>query len=243
MLKHSCQKCRRVIPVDDIDAANNLLYCRPCQLTYRLSEITWLADELVAFQPESPPSGVTMQTEDGITLIRAYNRNIELGVALFLGCLFLNCFVFGFAWFTIGAVLYNLHWTVPVCFPSLPIFNGYVSGWPEIIAIWLGLTPLILIGIRLLSGTLNCFFGHTIVALAGNQSSIFTGVKWLGRWRRFDAFQIADVQLFPKCPGETPKSNGIRLVLKSGKEIEFGSTMSKERRSFVLQALRQWLNR
>ena len=231
-----------MIPGEEINVGNDLAYCRPCNLAHRLSEITLAADELVAFRSDQPPSGVSVETAGARTVITASNRSIGSALGLLFFAVFWNGITSVFVVLAFAATLHNLNLPMPGWFPA-PRMNGGTMGWGETLFLWLFLTPFILIGVGMASAVLNCLFGRTEVVLEGTQSSVFSGVGRVGWRRRFEAPQITEIRLYQKRNSEGADTHGILLALRSGKEIKFGTMLTKERRSFMLQALRQRLNR
>lgn len=233
-----CSKCRRTIPPDDINVANDVAYCRDCNIAYRLSELAADDASSAALDLHRPPPGAWYASDGGGTVIGATNRNLGTAAGLLFFALFWNGIVSVFVSLAISGTLHVLHVPLPGWFPA-PKMNGGDMGTGMVLFLWLFLTPFITVGVAVAAGCLNCLFGRTEVRVSGTQGAIFTGVGALGWRRRFDASQVKTVSVVDNYNSKGQNTVNLLLETRDGKQIKFGSLLSGERRQFVLGALRK----
>ena len=238
----TCSKCRRTIPPDDINVANDIAYCRDCNISYRLSELTFDNDLGTALDLNHPPAGAWFVKDGGGTVIVATNRSLGAAAGLLFFALFWNGIVSVFVLVVLAGTLHHLHIPLPAWFPA-PKMNGGDMSVGMTIFLWIFLTPFITVGLLVAGSCLNCVFGRTEVRVAGAQGAVFTGIGALG-WRRpFDASQVKEARIRESTSSKGQTSCNIVIETREGKEIKFGSMLSGERRQFVLGALRKTLLR
>ena len=237
-----CSKCRRTIPPDDINVANDVAYCRDCNISYRLSELTFGGDISANLDLNHPPKGAWFVNDGGGAVIGATNRSLGAAFGLLFFALFWNGIVSIFVFFAISGTLHILHVPQPDWFPA-PKMNGGDMGVGMVLFLWLFLTPFIAIGLFTAAGCLNCLFGHTEVRVAGTQGSVFTGIGALGWRRRFDASQVKEMRLLETTSSKGQNTTSLLIETREGKQLKLGSLLTSERRKFFLGALRKTLLR
>ena len=242
MVTPTCSKCRRVIPSDCIRVANDVAYCRACNVSYRLSELTHDEDREGGLDLHRPPPGAWFRNDRGGTVIGASHRSLGTGAGLLFIALFWNGIVSIFVLLAVAATLHHLHFPVPEWFPA-PNLNKAPMSVGMTLFLWLFLTPFISIGLFLAGSALSSLFGRTEVRLLNSRGTVFTGLGVLGWTRRFDAAQVKTVRLHQQFNREGRDRYAIVAETREGKEIKFGSLLPPERRQFVLAALRQTLLR
>ncbi len=237
-----CTKCRRTIPPEDINVANDVAYCRDCNVSYRLSDLTFGGDGVADVDLNRPTQGAWFVNNGAGTVVGATNRSPGAAFALLFFALFWNGIVSVFVVFAIAGTLHVLHVPQPDWFPA-PKMNGGDMGPGMVLFLWLFLTPFIVVGLAMAAGFLNCLFGRTEVRLAGTQGSVFTGIGALGWRRRFDPTQVKEVRLVETTSNKGQNTVNVLIETREGKQIKFGSLLTGERRQFVLGALRKSLLR
>jgi hypothetical protein len=238
----TCSKCRRTIPPDDINVANDVAYCRDCNISYRLSELTFDSDLNATLDLHRPPKGAWFVSDGGGTVIGATNRSLGTGFGLLFFALFWNGIVSVFVVVALSGTLHVLHVPQPDWFPA-PKMNGGDMGVGMVLFLWLFLTPFIVVGLAVAAGCLNCLFGRTEVRVAGTQGSAFTGIGALGWRRRFDTSQVKDVRMVETANSKGQNTTNLLIETREGKQMKLGSLLTSERRQFVLGALRKTLLR
>lgn len=236
----TCCKCRRVIPGDDINVAKDLAYCRECNLSYRLSDLTFNDNASTNVDLNRPPGGAWYRTDGGGAVIGATNRSFGTAFGMLFFALFWNGIVSVFVVFAIAGTLHNLHVPQPAWFPA-PKMNGGEMGPGMVLFLWLFLTPFIGVGLFVASMCLSGLFGRTEVKIEGARGGIFTGVGALGWRRNFDASQVRDVRINQTRNSQGNDTFTILIETREGKQLKLGSLLSNERRQFVLGALRRSL--
>ncbi len=242
MTTPTCTKCRRLIPPEEINVANDVAYCRSCNISYQLSELTFDNGIDSAVDVNRPPGGCWFVNDGGGTVIGATHRSLVTAAGLLFFALFWNGIVSIFVALATAGTLRVLGWPHPAWFPA-PKMNGEEMGVGMVLFLWLFLTPFITVGMFVAGSCLSALFGRTEVRVNGTQGTVFTGVGSLGWRRRFDAAQVKNVTLQQKRNSEGSDSFVLLLEMRAGKQVKLGSLLSGERRNFMLVALRQTLLR
>ena len=244
MLTPTCTKCGKVIPPEEINVANDIAYCRPCNVTYKLSD---LADDTIVpadVDLSRPPDG-TWHRRDGMgVVIGASQRSPGTALGTLLIALFWNGIVSVFVAIALGSTLHLLGFPVPKWFPP-PMSKGVPIGIGMTLFLWLFLTPFILIGLAMIAAFLSSLAGQIEVTIHNDEANIFNGIGRLGFRKRFRPSSVRDLkietQVWNSNNGNRSRRTNIILELNDGKPIKFGSGLSEERRTFVAAAMRKAL--
>ncbi len=236
----TCTRCRRTIPPEDINVANDVAYCRNCNISYSLAALTFETGLDATVDLNRPPAGAWCINDGGGTVIGATNRSLVAAAGLLFATLFWNGIVSVFVAAAVSGTFHVLHIPQPSWFPA-PKMNGGDMGSGMVLFMWLFLTPFIAIGLILAASCLTTLFGRTEARVAGTQGSIFTGIGSLGWRRRFDPAQVKDVRIYQKINNEGRDTFVILIESHTGKQMKFGAFLSNERRQFMLGALRKTL--
>jgi len=236
----TCPQCRRVIASDDINVAKDVAYCRDCNISYPLSELTYGGGEDVNIDLHRPPKGAWYRSDGAGTTIGATNRSVGAALGLMFFALFWNGIVSMFVCFAIAGTLHNLNAPLPAWFPA-PKMNGGNMGWGETLFLWLFLTPFICIGLGVAAACLTSLFGRTEVKIESSQGTIFTGVGAIGWKRKFDTSEIQSVRMSQRRNNDGQDTYTVLMETRNGKQLKLGSLLTNERRRFVLGALRKTL--
>jgi len=244
-VKPMCPHCKKVIPSEDINVANDIAFCRNCDLSHSLSALSSgaIVDENVDLS--RPPEGTWFQRDlDGMVL-GATNRSFGQAFGLLFFALFWNGIVSVFVMLAVASTLHHLGVALPGWFPAPFSKPGNI---PVVMTLflWLFLTPFIAIGLFMFSAFLNCLAGRTEIRLSGGQGIIFSGVGPLGFRNRFAAADVRDVRIddrpWRNSNGRSRRSAQI-LIDTEHKPITFGSMLAPERRRFLAGALKKELAR
>lgn len=244
MVTPVCQKCRKTIPAEDVNVAQDVAFCRWCNVAYVLSELTHEAATAVEVDLSRPPSGVYVRNDGVWRVIRASHRSWTTAAGLLFFCLFWNGIVSVFVLLALASTLMHLGVNLPEWFPSIDMKkNAMPLGMT--IFLWIFLTPFIVVGLGMFFAFLSSLMGHTEVRLRPSEGVIYSGIGPF-RWpRRFVPGEVKKVRLAETehrtSKGGTRTTKMIVLELENGKTINFGSALSDERRAFVAAALRQEL--
>jgi hypothetical protein len=246
MITPTCTKCRRPIPREDVNVANDVAYCRECNLSHKLSALTSGAELELNLDLRSPPKGVWVRSGGLDTVIGATHRSLGAAIAMLCFGLFWNGIVSVFVLLAVSATLHHLDIAVPEWFPA-PKMNGGDMGVGMTIFLWIFLTPFIAIGLFFIGSFLSCLLGRTEVRLRASQGAVFTGIGTFGYTRRFNTTQVNEVRIDDRqwrdSDGDRRRNVAIIIETSGGKPIKFGSMLSDERRQFVAGALRRLLVR
>jgi hypothetical protein len=237
-----CSKCRQVIPSDDINVAQDVAYCRQCNISYRLSDLTSGNDASAYVDLNRPPAGAWYRSDGGGTVIGATNRSLGAAFFMVIFALGWNSIVSMFVVFAIAGTLHILHIPAPAWFPA-PKMNGGDMGTGSVLFMWLFLTPFIAVGLMVLSIALSSLFGRTEVKIENTRGTLFTGVGPVGWKRQFDTTQVKNVRISESYNRNGNNTAAILLETREGKQFKLGSLLSNERRQFVLGAMQKALVR
>ncbi len=240
MLTPTCSKCGRMISGTDINVAQDVAYCRPCNISYRLSDLTSGADVSAQVNLQNPPAGAWFVNDGNGMVMGATNRSLASGLGLLFFAVFWNSIVSLFIFLVVSATLHHLGVTLPAWFPE-PKMNGGEMSVGMTLGMWLFLTPFILVGTGVAIAALSSIFGRTEVRLANSEGTIFTGIGRIGWKRRFEISQIKTVRTHQQRNNEGRDSFAILLETHAGKQFKLGSLLTNERRQFLLGALQKTL--
>jgi hypothetical protein len=240
MVTPACSKCGQEIAGDNINVASDVAYCRDCNVSYSLSELT--RDEVAnaVFDLQHPPKGAWFAIDRDATVIGATNRNPANAAGFLFFALFWNGILSIFLLFAVAASLRHLGISLPGWFPA-PEMDGQDMTVGMTIFLWVFLMPFILVGLFVAGAALSSLFGRTEVGIAEAGATVFTGIGTLGWRRRFDPAQVKGIRTHRKHNSEGNDTLTILVETREGKQIKFGSLLSNERRQFVLAALRKRL--
>ena len=238
-----CPRCKRVIPSKDINVANDIAFCRNCDLSHRLSTLTTgeVVDEAV--DTNKPPAGAWFRQDGAGVQIGATHRSLGQAFGLLLMTVFWNGIVSVFVATAAVSTLRHLgvdlpHWIHGSKSGLLPI--------PITIFLWLFLLPFIAVGLALLGAFLSTLGGKTELRIARGECEIFTGIGPLGWRKRIAMSEIKDVRIEESGfqSAQTGSRRSFRVVVDTGlKPIYFGSMLTAVRRRFVAGAAKKELVR
>jgi hypothetical protein len=241
----TCPRCKGVIPSEDVNVANDIAFCRHCNLSHRLSDLTSgsTVDENV--DASRPPSGTWFQRNGAGMVIGATHRSIGQAIGLLFFCVFWNGIVSVFVLLALSSTLHHLGVPVPDWFPA-PKMNGSSVAVGMTLFLWLFLTPFIAIGLAMLAAFLSCLAGRTELQIQGGQCVLFSGIGSFGWRKRFSTSAVKDVRLEDKrwrdSDGDSRRNTQI-VIETNEKPIKFGSMLTNERRQFVAGCLKKELVR
>ncbi len=241
----TCPHCKGVIPSEDVNVANDLAFCRHCNLSHRLSDLTLgtTVDEDV--DASRPPDGTWFRRDMRGLVVGATHRSLGQAFGLLFFCLFWNGIVSVFVTFALASTLKHLGVTLPHWFPA-PTSKGQPVGIGLTIFLWLFLTPFITVGAGMLMTFLSCLAGKTELQIQGGQCVLFTGIGALGFRKRFSASEVRNVRIEDKrwLDSNGGSHRNARIIIEMDrKPINFGSMLTDERRRFIAACVKKELVR
>lgn len=244
MITPTCSKCGKAIPSDEVNVANDVAYCRACNLSHRLSDLTQGAGLDGALDLNNPPAGAWYRNEGIGPVIGATHRSLGTAMGALAFSLFWNGIVSVFVLIAAASTLRHLGIAVPDWFPA-PVMNGSPMGLGMTIFLWIFLTPFILIGLVMIGAFLSALGGRTEVRMGHAEGVVFTGIGALGYRRRFDASGVKEVRIDDRqwrdSDGDRRRKTCIVIETRDGKQTKLGSMLTPERRKFVAGAVRKVL--
>ncbi|NJM56065.1 MAG: hypothetical protein HC841_09390 [Verrucomicrobiae bacterium] len=237
-----CSNCRLDIPAAEVNVANDVAFCRRCNLAYKLSELI-AGNALIAnVDLTRPPAGAWCRITGSGAVVGATHRSLGTAMGLLFFALFWNGIVSVFVLLVTSATLHHLSVPVPDWFPAPKMKSGDMSVGMTMF-LWIFLTPFIVIGVGMIGAFLSAIAGRTEVEIHEMHSVLFTGIGPLGWRRRFPTETAKDVRidnrLWNDSDGNHRSNSTIFIELSDGKTIKLGSMLSEDRRKFVAAALRK----
>ena len=244
MVTPTCSRCGKEIPSEDVSVANDVAYCRTCNLSHRLSALTQGTELDASIDLTNPPAGAWYSSVGMGPVIGATHRSVGTAIGALAISLFWNGIVSVFVLVAISGTLRNLGISVPDWFPA-PVMNDSPMSVGMTIFLWIFLTPFILIGLTMIGAFLSSIGGRTEVRINNADGVVFTGVGMLGYRRRFDASAVKEVRLDDKqwrdSDGDRRSKTCIVIEMRDGKQIKLGTMLTPERRKFLAGAVRKVL--
>jgi hypothetical protein len=239
----TCSKCNRVIPSDDLNVADDVAYCRVCNLSHKLSSLAQAAELGAGVDLGKPPTRAWCRNERSESVIGATHRSVGWATGLLAFSLCWNGIVSVFVLLAIASTLRNAHIPLPSWLPA-PVMNHRPISVGDTIFLWLFLTPFIVTGLAIIGGLLSCLAGRTEVRLGHSDAVVFSGVGSLGCRRRFNPRTVKVVRIADRQRHGNYRSKR-QIVIESldGEQIKFGTMLSDARRKFVAAAVRKELRR
>ncbi len=238
-----CPRCKRTIPSEDVNVANDIAFCRNCNLSHSLSALTTGAVVDEDIDVGRPPAGAWFEQGGNGVKFGATHRSPGQAFGLLFFAAFWNSIVSVFVAFATASTLQHLGVSRPAWVRA--------SNWKympigEVIFLWIFLIPFILVGLVMLAAFLNCLLGRTELNIQGGECRLFTGIGPLGRRRHFSTSEVTDVRIedrqWVNSNGNSNRSTRI-VITTNEKPICFGSTMSDARRRFIAGAAKKELVR
>jgi len=230
----TCPRCKGVIPSEDINVANDIAFCRHCNLSHSLSQLASASTVDENVDASRPPDGTWFQRNGAGTLIGATHRSVGQAFGLLFFSVFWNGIVSVFVLLTLASTLKHLGLSIPHWFPA-PNMNGKAIPLGMTLFLWIFLTPFIAIGLAMLAAFFSCLAGRTELQIQGNQCILFTGIGSLGRRKRFSTSDVKDVRIEDKSwrDSDGDRRRNTQIVIDTNqKPIRFGNSLTNERRRF-----------
>ncbi|GDY19649.1 hypothetical protein LBMAG56_09940 [Verrucomicrobiota bacterium] len=209
----SCPKCRRAIPLEDVNVSTDVALCRSCSQTFSFAELAKEQAE-PPMDMSRPPTGTWLRQMGGGFEVGATTRS---AIAFFL-------VPFTVLWS--GGSLGGIYGT--------QIYKGALD-WKLCL---FGL-PFLLGSLFLVPFALMCVCGKITVRREGDRGAVFTGIGPIGWTRRFRWSEVKAVRRsLTKWQQNNRSVPQIEIELEA-KSLRFGSQLSGPRREFLLRALKQ----
>jgi hypothetical protein len=94
-----CPHCKQVIPSEDVNVANDIAFCRHCNLSCRLSGLTTGTPVDENVDVSRPPAGTWFRRDPDGVVIGSTNRSLGQAFGALFFCLFWNGIVSVFVCF------------------------------------------------------------------------------------------------------------------------------------------------
>jgi hypothetical protein len=254
MSQNLCPSCAAPLLPADLNMAEGVGLCRGCGKLSRLSDIALAAEEPASSEAlaETPPGCVIIDDTGGSmttgrVVVRASLRSFAGAIGLGVFALFWNGIVSIFVTVVITGWYTKLIGPLPAWVPSPSVSqnNGPSQTGPqmatsELIFMTLFMTPFVLVGAGVLFATLACLFGSVRVIIQGERGRVRTGIGPLSFGKTFDALNVKSVAI----GASTMKQNNRQqpqIVIEADRPVRFGTGLPKERRAWMVAALRKLL--
>ena len=209
----SCPKCRRSIPLDDVNVSTDVSLCRSCTQAFSFAELSQEQTE-PAMDLSRPPGG---------TWLRQMGGGFEVGATTRSGIAF---FIVPFTLLWSGGSLGGIYGT--------QIYKGTLDWKLCLFGLPFLLGSLLLVPFAVLS-----VGGKIAVRREGDRGEVFTGIGRIGWTRRFRWSEVKAVRRsLTKWQQNNRRVPLIEIELGT-KSLRFGSQLTSQRREFLLRALKQ----
>lgn len=216
--------------------AKDVTYCRECNASYSLAQLTQRAEISSGVDLNRPPAGAWSRNDGSAIVIGATHRSIATALGALFISLFWNGIVSVFVCIALAGTLYHMGISLPRWFPN-PDTKGNQMPLGLVIFLWLFLTPFILIGLTMIATFFSSLFGRTEVRIQNSEGNVFVGVGPIGSRKRFDARAVKEVRFEDTYSRNNTTKTNIVIETSAGKLIKFGSMLNDERRKFVAAAV------
>ncbi len=244
MVTPTCSRCGKAIPSEDINVANDVAYCRLCNLSHQLSALTQGTELDSNIDLNNAPPGTWYRNDGSGPVIGATHRSIGAAIGALAFALFWNGIVSIFVLLALASTLRHMGLDLPEWFPA-PDMKGNPMPVGMTIFLWIFLLPFIGVGLFMIGTFLSALGGRTEVRMNNAEGVVFTGVGALGYRRRFDASGVKDVRIeesqWSDRRGHRQRKTLILIETRDGKQVKLGSMLTPERRKFLAGALRKAL--
>lgn len=247
----TCPKCKGVIPSEDINVANDIAFCRHCDLSHKLSDLTSSATDdegqtvVEDVDASRPPEGTWIRRNGAGTVIGASHRSIGQAVALLFFGVFWNGILSVFVFLVLASTLKGFGLSIPHWLPT-PNKNGNSMPLGMALILWIFLTPFIAVGLAMVGAFFSSLAGRTELQIQGSQCILFSGIGSLGRRRRFSTSEVKDVRIENKrwVDNDGDSHRNTQIVIETNqKPIKLGSMLPNERRQFLASCMKKELVR
>lgn len=222
-----CPDCKAAIPVEEINVAKDVAFCRACNKAFALSSLVHGAVVPVGVDFATPPPGAWYWDNGVEVVIGATTKSLGTGIFFLFFTTFWNSITWTFVIGALGGFFKNA--------PSQGSGSGSSNQPPEFILLFM--VPFVLVGIATAIAAGFCFIGRVETRLRGTEGTAFVGIGTLGWRKQFNASEVTDVTI----DAATWQQNNrvVYQIVLRGPDIRFGGGLSEERRKFVAAALRR----
>ena len=213
-MKVICPKCRREIPLDDVNVNTDIALCRPCGEAHAFSEL--VEDESSGLvNLEQPPKGAWFKRD---------NLGFEVGsTTRSAAAFFLVPFMCVWSGFSLGGIY------------GSQIVKGEFNLGMSLFGIPFLLGTLLFGSIAVMS-----VCGKVCVKVQGNNGVVFTGVGPIGWRQRFEWNGVTTFRIADRVGSRGATSN--QITMEGRKRLDFGSGIRADRLDFMIGALRHMRN-
>lgn len=216
-MKASCPTCSGSLNASNINIATDVAACPHCGEIFAASSLVSSSSggKATNFNKHQPPQGVSFhETISGWEITASTRSPIAF---------FLVPFMLVWSGFSLGGIygsqIVSGEFSLLMSLFGIPFFMG---------TIFLGAVVIMSI----------C--GTIVVAVDRNQGRIFTGVGPIGWTRNFDWGSITAIEE-TITRNNSSENNRSHIALIGQQRLKFGSTLSDEKRYYIVQSLRQLL--
>jgi len=240
MFEHSCPKCGRLLPDDDINRKTNIAFCRNCNVTLELKELKRSPVMMPDANLSQPPPGTWVRDTGMEKVIGATCRSVPKAIVVGLVGIFWNVPVLAFVAVNIIATVNKMGIRLPDTIPAQLREAGTKMPLGIVCFLWLFLTPFVAIGVAMFDAFLSYLYGRVEVFLADGLGNIMTPFCGFQKRRPFKPAEVKRVWIDRtrhRTKRGTRYSYDILMEMTEGKPIKFGSYLRDDRRNFVAAAL------
>jgi len=220
-----CPKCRKAIPMEDVNVSADTALCRDCGKTFRFSDLTSIVLDTGPVDLGAPPPHVKVEwnpLDGSITL--THHR---------------------FSKFAFFVIPFTMVWS------GLSLWDSYVKQFVnhkfDLLSTIFGL-PFLAGTLFLVAVVLLLVFGKIRVRLGAGKGSVFEGVGAIGRTRRFAYSTNTSVHIFSESATDNYTGRaktflyGITLKDTDRGTVKIIGNFTKEERDYIASAIARQLS-
>jgi hypothetical protein len=204
-----CPKCRRKIPLEDVNVATDIALCRSCVQTWKYSEIVQVDDAASRYLTHPPPGTWRRENPPNGFEVGASTRSPLAFVLIPFMCLWS------------GSSLTAIY--------GMQIHKGHFSLGTSLFGL-----PFLLGTVGLGSVALMAICGKVVVSVDRDNGMIFTGVGQVGWRRRFNWRGVTAIRRTERHGRNGPQP---QITLEGEKRLRFGTGLKAERMDYLLAVL------
>lgn len=221
-----CPKCRKTIPLEDVNVSADTALCLDCGKTFRFSDLASIVLDTASVDFGAPPPHVNVERNPLDGSITLTHRR--------------------FCKFAFFVIPFTMFWS------GLSLWDSYVKQFLnhkfDLLSTIFGL-PFLAGTVILVAVALVLVFGKVRVRLGGGRGSVFEGVGAIGRTRRFSYSPGTTVHKNSESATDTRTGKsktlfyGITLKGTDCGTVKIYGNFTKEERDYIASAIARQLSR
>jgi len=217
MREYHCPECQAVIPLEDVNVAQDIALCRKCGNVNSFCMLADISAAKTTYPTGYIPKHLTVKSEFMQGAVIKYRRISPM-------ILFLLPFTCVWA----GGSMYGIY--------IKPLME--TGNLPELPQALFGL-PFLIGSIILIASCINMLFGKTVITMQKGKGEVFIGVWPIGWRREFEYSTQSKVKIVPTSMRVNDvRQNGINITT-GDKDITFGTMIDDKTKGYLAEKLKE----